>query len=413
MDNKAPEQEPYMTFAPPAVPTQSSDIEGITFDFNLGLRVSVPQGNYRVIFKDRDAHLTVYNAPISGAMATSTKRYFVNFRLEVWQDPTEEEKKQNSNKKSESKLIFAHDYDAKGKKVLLKFAGRALGDLLAWFPYAELFREKHQCDLYVQVDEKYVSILKPGYPNIHFLKGDELPKDLYASYYIGLFAPWDDRNLQPVDWRVVGLQAHAAYMLGLSPKEERIKLLPSKKAKKIQPKEPYVCIATQATAQSKYWNNANGWLSTIDYLKKQGYRVLCVDRDKVTVNGIYGNAIPYGAEDCTGDRSLQERIDLISGAKFFIGLPSGLSWLAWGCNVPVVMIAGFTSPGTEFYTPYRVQQFHTCHSCGNDQRNEHNYDDFGTCPHHRGTEREFECTRCISPEYVQSVIEQLRKDLDV
>ena len=41
MDNKAPEQEPYMTFAPPAVPTQSSDIEGITFDFNLGLHVII------------------------------------------------------------------------------------------------------------------------------------------------------------------------------------------------------------------------------------------------------------------------------------------------------------------------------------------------------------------------------------
>jgi len=412
MDNKTTAQEPYMVFSPPATPTQATDMDGMAFDFNLGLRVSVPQGNYRVAFIDRDKHLTVYNAPISGAMATSTKRYFVNFRLEVWQEPTEEEKKAAKDKKIESKLIFSHDYNAKGKKVLLKFAGRALGDMLAWFPYAEVFRQKHGCELYAQVDEQYISILAPGYPNIHFIKDGKLPEDLYASYYIGLFAPWDDRNLQPMDWRVVGLQAHAAYLLGLPPREEKIKLVPSKKAKEIQPKEPYVCIATQATAQAKYWNNASGWLATIDYLKKQGYRVLCVDREKVTVNGIYGNAIPYGAEDFTGNRPLQERIDLISGAKFFIGLPSGLSWLAWGCNVPVVLIAGFTSPGTEFYTPYRVQQFHTCHSCGNDQRNEHKYDDFGACPHHRGTDREFECTRCISPEYVQSVIEQLKKDLN-
>ncbi len=412
MDKKTNTQNPYMVFTPPAVPTQKTDMDGLTYDFNLGLRVNVPKGNYRVVFIDRDTHLTVYNAPISGAMATSSKRYFVNFRLEVWENPTEEEKKQQTGK-IEPKLIFAHDYNAKGKKVLMKFAGRALGDMLAWFPYAEVFRQKHQCELYVQVDEKYTAILKPAYPDIHFIKGDKLPEDLYASYHIGLFAPWDDRNLQPMDWRVVGLQAHAAYMLGLPPKEERVKLLPSKKAKNIQPKEPYVCIATQATAQSKYWNNANGWIYIIDYLKKQGYRVLCVDREKITVNGIYGNAIPYGAEDFTGNRSLQERIDLISRAKFFIGLPSGLSWLAWGCNVPVVMIVGFTAPGTEFYTPYRVQQFHTCHSCGNDQRNEHNYDDFGACPHHRGTEREYECTRCISPEYVQSVIDQLRKDLNI
>ena len=76
-------------------------------------------------------------------MATSTKRYFVNFRLEVYTTRPEET------------LLFAHDYDAKGKKVLLKFAGPALGDMLAWFPCAEDFREKHGCELYVLTDKRY------------------------------------------------------------------------------------------------------------------------------------------------------------------------------------------------------------------------------------------------------------------
>ena len=53
---------------------------------------------------------------------------------------------------------------------------------------------------------------------------------------------------------------------------------------------------------------------------------------------------------------------------------------------------------------------HTCHSCANDQRNKHVYEDFGACPHHRGTEREFECTRCIAPDFVKKVIGRLRKD---
>ncbi len=408
MENKGAQPEPYMVFDPPEKPTQKTEIEGLSFDFNNGLRVSVPKGDYRVKFIDRTHHLTVYDAKASGVMAMSSKRYFVNFRLEVWKEPSDTDK---NKKKKEGKLIFSHDYNAEGKKVLMKFAGRALGDMLAWFPYAEAFRQQHKCELYVIVDDVYKEILQPGYPDIHFIADSERPTDLYATYYIGLFAPWDDRNLQPTDWRVVGLQAHAAYLLGVSPEELKVRLVPSKNAKKLRPKEPYVCIATQATAQSKYWNNANGWLQTIDYLKKQGYRVLCVDRDRVMENGIYSNAIPYGCEDFTGNRSLQERIDLISGAEFFIGLPSGLSWLAWGCDVPVVMIVGFTLPGTEFYTPYRVQQFHTCNGCASDQRNEHNYDDFGSCPHHRGTDREFECTRCISPEYVQDVIERVRQDI--
>ena len=414
-ENKAPKKEPYMTFDPPQTLTQEAPVEGIRFDFNAGLRVSVPEGNYRVRFIDRDAALTVYDAKASGVVATSTKRYFVNFRLEVYEEPDEEEQKKRKDKDEpplETKLVFSHDYDANGKKVMMKFAGAAMGDLLAWFPYAEAFRVKHGCEVYAWMDKRYIEILRAGDHDIHFLApDDERPDDLYATYYVGLFAPWDDRNLQPTDWRVVGLQAHAAYLLGVEPVETRPKLLPSPEAKKIRPKEPYVCIATQATAQCKYWNNAQGWMDTIAYLKELGYRVLCVDRDRVTVNGIHGNSIPYGAEDFTGNLPLQERVDLISGAEFFIGLPSGLAWLAWGAGVPVVMIVGFTAPGTEFSTSYRVQQFHTCHSCANDQRNEHVYEDFGACPHHRNTDREFECTRCIAPEAVKKAIDRLREEL--
>jgi len=86
-------------------------------------------------------------------------------------------------------------------------------------------------------------------------------------------------------------------------------------------------------------------------LKELSYRVLCVDRERVTMHGLHGSTIPYGAEDYTGDRPLEERLDLISRAEFFMGLPSGLSWLAWGAGVPVVMIVGFTMPGTEFAPP--------------------------------------------------------------
>ena len=86
-------------------------------------------------------------------------------------------------------------------------------------------------------------------------------------------------------------------------------------------------------------------------MKELGYRVLCVDRERVTMHGLHGSTIPYGAEDYTGDRPLEERLDLISRAEFFMGLPSGLSWLAWGAGVPVVMIVGFTMPGTEFAPP--------------------------------------------------------------
>lgn len=387
------EKQPYMVFSPPGIAGKTGH-KGIYFDFNHGARVVVPEGDYRVKFTDLDSCLTVYDMKASGVIVTSSKIYYVRFRIEVYKG---------------KKRIFSHDYDAAGKNVLLKFAGAALGDVLAWFPYAEEFRKKHACRLFVALDEKYHEILKDGYPEITFLKAEEQPAKLYATYYVGLFAPWDNRNLQPVDWRVVGLQAHAAYLLGVEPREIPPKLTAKKQS---QIKEPYVCIATQATAQMKYWNNAAGWLETIDYLKKKGCRVLCIDRDAMTAYGLHGNNIPYGCEDFTGDLPLQQRVDLLAGADFFIGLPSGLSWLAWGTGIPVVMIGGFTLPGTEFSTPYRLQQYHSCHGCGNDARYEHTYDDFGACPRHRGTAQEFECTRLITAEYMQMTIDRVITDIN-
>lgn len=117
------QRKPYMAFEA-GPPTQKSGIEGIDFDFNNGARVTVPQGEYRVKFLDRNACLTLYDAPASGVICTSAKKYFINFRIEVYQ-------KQNG----EDKLIFAHDLDLKNKKVLVKFPTGILGDVLAWFPY--------------------------------------------------------------------------------------------------------------------------------------------------------------------------------------------------------------------------------------------------------------------------------------
>ena len=46
--------KPYMLFDAGEV-RQESGIEGIKFDFNYGARVTVPQGEYRVKFIDREA----------------------------------------------------------------------------------------------------------------------------------------------------------------------------------------------------------------------------------------------------------------------------------------------------------------------------------------------------------------------
>ena len=102
-------------------------------------------------------------------------------------------------------------------------------------------------------------------------------------------------------------------------------------------------------------------------------------------------------------KPLMERINLLAYADFFIGLGSGLSWLADACDIPVVLISGFSLPMGEFETPYRVTNQLVCHGCYNDLRvNAKN----NICPYYQGTERELECSKQITVEQVWCVVKR-------
>ena len=382
----------YVSFNPGPV-VRESGLPGVKLDFNYGARIVLPDdADYHVRLTDQDTSSILYEADARGAMITSTKKYYINFKVEIWK---------------EGKLALTHNLDLKGKKVHIKFPVGTLGDILAWFPYAEEFRKKHQCQVCCSMSEEIGQLFAPAYPDITFLPPDTFPPDCYATYYMGIFFPADDRFHQPTDFRVIGLALNIPYILGLDVVERRPILTPSKKR---SIKEPYVCIAAQATSHAKYWNNTRGWMETIDFLKALGYRVLCIDKEKVHGSGRHWHTIPYGCEDFTGSLPLQERVDMLAHADFFIGLSSGLAWLAWGAGTPVIMVSGFTLPYNEFYTPYRVINFHVCNGCWTDSSEEFKHADFGWCPRHAGTEREFECTRFISSGQVCQTIQRLMSD---
>jgi autotransporter strand-loop-strand O-heptosyltransferase len=370
---------------------------GIRYDFNYGCRVQVAGEGWRVRLLDRDADVVLYDDAVSDAVVSSTKRYYVNFRIEVLRD---------------GEMVFEHDFDLKGKKVYARLPVGTLGDIIAWFPYVEEFRKRHQCEMYLSMGEAIWQLFEDAYPDLHYLRPEEEAERLhefYASYYLGIYFPCDDRTHQPTDFRVSGLQKTIPYMLGLPAVECRPRIGVRDTVRRIE--EPYVCIAAQSSSQSKYWNNPAGWFETVKYLKAQGYRVLCIDREHVNGHGLQWNHIPYGSEDFTGDLPLQERASLLLHADFFVGLSSGLSWLAWALGKPVVMISGFTHPLNEFETPYRVINFHACNSCWNDTRIEFDHHNFMWCPRHAGTDRQFECTRLITPGQVKSTIARLIGDL--
>ena len=380
----------------PQIPVLDA-VDGIKFDFNHGIRILFPQNDktYHVTFTDLDTGVILYSADTKpGSYVTSVKKFYVRFRLII-------------HEKGNDTPIFQHDMNLKDKEVMVQLPVGTIGDSIGWFSYVERFQLKHGCKIICVMTPWIADLVRNQYPDITFIApADTVKYQPYASYYMGLFFKGDVNN-QPVDFRYIGLHKTAGCILGLSGDE--LADLPPRfdlsAPRKIQ--EKYVVIAAQSSSQAKYWNNPHGWMAVVKFLKENGYRVICIDKEKVHGFGLNWNYIPYGAEDFTGNLPLQERVNLIKDADFFIGLSSGLSWVAWGCKVPVLMISGFTHPNNEFYTPYRVINYHTCNSCWNDMRCEFDHFDFLWCPRHKGDDRQFECTRLISPEQVISTIKRI------
>jgi autotransporter strand-loop-strand O-heptosyltransferase len=398
-----PETKPLYPH-PAHVPTQTGP-EGIRFDFNRGCRVLLPartEGLWRVRLRDLDTGNTLFQSENAGAVVSSAKRWFVRFRIEVWS---------LDGDGAEPRPVLTHDYDPRDRDVLIQFPVGTLGDTLAWFPYAARFAAAHPaCRVTCALSGLIIPLLRDVYPELHLLTHEALTEQalaetMYATYSLGLFFDDTECVQQPIDFRYVGLHRTAAYILGVDPSEEPPRVAISDDSRPIE--EPYVCIAVQSSTQCKYWNNPNGWREVVSFLKASGYRVICIDQKPVHGTGLVWNHIPNGAEDETGDRSLPERARWLRHAAFFVGLSSGLSWLAWAAGTPVVLISGFTHPTNEFATPYRVINWHVCNGCWNDPAVRFDHKDFLWCPRHAGTSRQFECTRLITPEQVIGTIRRV------
>jgi autotransporter strand-loop-strand O-heptosyltransferase len=383
-----PAEQP--AFRPPAdVPTQAGP-KGLRFDFNDGARVVLPESDHpwRIRLSDIDTGNTLFETEIGAGRVSSSKRYFVRFRIEVWQ---------------RGERVFVHDYSAADRDVLIQLPVGTIGDTIGWFPYAVKFKALHRCRLTCVMAPSLIPLFRAAYPDINFIAPDAVKAEhCYATYNIGLFFDDKDRILQPCDFRHVGLHRTAGYILGVDPTEVLPRIALDDDTRPIA--EPYVCIAVQSTTQCKYWNNPNGWREVVRFLKDAGYRVVCIDQKAVHGMGLVWNHIPNGAEDETGERPLQERARWLKHAAFFVGLSSGLSWLAWAVGTPVVLISGFTHPTNEFATPQRVINYHACNSCWNDPHHRFDHKDFLWCPRHKDTPRQFECTRLITAEQVKATI---------
>ena len=321
-----------------------------------------------------------YRTTIKSNMWTKVnKKYFQEWRCIVYLD---------------GEIIHDEVCNPTGKRVYVSLDSKSLGDTLAWFPYIEEFRKKWNCEMICSTFMN--NLFKEKYPNIEFVEPGTPVNNLYAMYSIGWY--YDDNGefskvKNPNDFKQIPLGKTAADILGLDFEYVKANIGPDRI--KIE-KKKRVGIGFHSTAQTKYWNNPDGWQEVVDYLNLQGYEVMILSKEN---DGYMGNFYPNGVVKLL-EGSMENLIDVMLSCEFFIGIGSGLSWLAWSLNVPIVLISGFSDPISEFEGDNVIRIFNNsvCNGCFN----RHKFDpgDWNWCPDYKGTERQFECTKSITGEVI-------------
>ena len=359
--------------------------EGLHLDFNFGLRLEIPKGNFHVRISDFDSETVFLDEDLSDVRLISVEKQFIRWQVEIFYN---------------FKKIFSHTLDLEGQPVMIIARLNGLGDIISLLPFLREFKRRHHCKLSVVLPEFIREFAANLYPEIH--QETKISFENYANYFPVM--PIGDYPKVPADIRNEPMERIHGIILGLNT------LPPAPIFKPTAPpffSEPYVCIGVQASMPVKCWHYPDGWEIVIEYLKSLGYRVFCIDKEKFQSKGNYYSIMPKNAEDLTGNFSIMERANVLYYAEFFIGLGSGLSWVANAVGCPVVMICGFSQDWFEFHTPYRVINRFGCTGCLNDVRV-----DFidKICPYYKGTERELECQKKISPQMVIRAIKRLIAD---
>jgi autotransporter strand-loop-strand O-heptosyltransferase len=272
--------------------------------------------------------------------------------------------------------------ELKGKKVFISYESSSLGDTIAWIPYCLEFKKKYMCDVVVSSFKNH--LFESVYPELEFVGRGVKVDGIVAMIELGWF--WDAAK-EPVNPATIPLQQTACNILHLPYKEIKPRINYKFSGCKVD--YPFVCISTKSTSACKHWDK---WPELIQRLKDQGYRVIELSQE----------ADDFGAEKLE-DTSLDNVINHLIDCEFYIGLSSGISWLAWAVNTQVVMIANFTEANHEFEC-IRVENRSVCNGCWNNPMFRFNKGDWNWCPEHEDTPRQFECHRSIS---VDDVIKKL------
>ena len=296
----------------------------------------------------------------SNSWVRLNRQYYTKWKTYVYQD---------------GELIYENVLDLHGKKVFISIESSALGDTIAWVPYALEFQKKHGCKVVLSTFHNKIL----DYPELELVEpGSSV--NCYAMYKIG----WHyDTSREPELPNTIPLQKAACNILGLKYTEIRPKLF-TKRDCPLHDK--YITIATNSTTGCKFWVREE-WQKLINHYTEQGYKVYNVSKE---VN-------PFDNCPQIPDTSMGSTMDWIYHSTFFVGLSSGLSWLAWALGKQVVLISNFTEFDHEFLTNcIRITNEKVCHGCWNKPEIKFDKGNWNWCPYNKN----FECQTSITADMV-------------
>lgn len=144
-------------------------IPGLYLDFNAGVRLEIPEGEWYVRISDADSSTVFLEMDVSNQILISLEKKRIPWRVDVAKDGV---------------WVFSHTLDYEGQCVCFNL-GDTLGDVATVLPYIRKFAHAHHCRVGCKRKKAFASYIKAYYPEVE--QFDYIPLEAYAVYYVNTF----------------------------------------------------------------------------------------------------------------------------------------------------------------------------------------------------------------------------------
>ena len=290
------------------------------------------------------------------------------------------------------------------KTVHIHLLSNSIGDTIASTPYVSEYQKRHNVNVIFNINDPFIFLLNEVYENIQFIGRNDIveyDEKISIDYVF-------NKSIQSGYAEQLGFE-NPPYIRPVVSIPELLRPIKNK----------YIALGVHSTCQVKYWNHPNGlksqgeatnWNELSSILRKRGYTPVTVEKDEMYGVPPFYNGIPSKSNKQVG-KTILEAANIINHSEFYIGLSSGMSWIAHALGKKVVMISNFTEDWNEFDLSLddyiRITNKSVCHGCWNKINIDHTFNssDWYWCPLHKDTERQFECHKSIS---VNDVVEKIK-----